>query len=261
MFRKIVHDRTADSIVSQIEEMLLDGLLRPGDRLPAERELSSELDVSRPILRDALKELEGRGLVASRPGDGTYVAGILGTVFREPMVELVRRHPRAIADYLEFRREVEGIAAAFAAERATPADLAILERLLAAMQAAHAEGDPAAESRLDVEFHMAIVEAAHNIVLLHTMRSCYQLMAEGVFHNRDRLYAHAPYRTSLLQQHRAIGDAVKAGDAAAARRAAAEHIAFVAKALQAVGEALAREANAERRLAKYERAGMRRLAS
>ena len=82
---------------------------------PAERELSSELDVSRPILRAALKELEARHLVASRPGEGTYVAEILGTAFKEPMVGLVRRHPRAIADYLEFRREVEGLAPTFAA--------------------------------------------------------------------------------------------------------------------------------------------------
>lgn len=261
MFHKIAHDRTADSVVAQIEDLVLDGVLRPGDRLPGEREASAELDVSRPILRAALKELEARGLVSARPGEGTYVAGILGTVFREPMVELVRRHPRAIADYLEFRREVEGVAAAFAAERATAGDRAILDRLLAAMEAAHSNGSPSEESRLDVEFHMAIVEAAHNIVLLHTMRSSYQLMAEGVFHNRDRLYAHAPYRQSLLEQHRNIRDAVKRGDAVAARRAAEDHIAFVEKALKAVGQALAREANAARRLQKYERADAARMAS
>ena len=261
MFRKIVHDRTADTVISQIEDLVLDGVLRPGDRLPSERELSAELDVSRPILRAALKELESRHLLASRPGEGTYVAGILGTVFKEPMVELVRRHPRAIADYLEFRREVEGLASAYAAERATAADIAILDRILAAMEAAHAKGDPAEESRLDVEFHMAIVEAAHNIVLLHTMRSSYQLMAEGVFHNRDRLYAHAPYRLSLLEQHRVIHAAIAAGNSDAARRAAEEHIAFVERELKAVGETLAREANAARRLAKYERAAMRTLAT
>ena len=78
MFRKIVHDRTADTVVSQIEDLVLDGVLRPGDRLPAERELSVELDVSRPILRAALKDLESRHLVASRPGEGTYIAEILG---------------------------------------------------------------------------------------------------------------------------------------------------------------------------------------
>ena len=98
--------------------------------------------MSRPILRAALKELEARDLVWSRPGEGTYVNEILGTVFKAPMVELVRRHPRALADYLEFRREVEGLASAFAAERATAADIAILDRLLATMEAAHAEGDP-----------------------------------------------------------------------------------------------------------------------
>ena len=259
MFRKIAHDSTADTVTEQIEDLILDGVLRPGDRLPAERELSSDLDVSRPILRSALKELEARGLVASRPGEGTYVGAILGTVFEEPMVGLVRRHPRAIADYLEFRREVEGLASAFAAERATDSDIAILDGILAAMEAAHSEGAPAEESRLDVEFHTGIVEAAHNIVLLHTMRSCYQLMAEGVFHNRDRLYAHAPYRLSLLEQHRAIHAAIAARKPDAARRAAEEHIQFVEGALKAVGETLAREANAARRLAKYERA--RSLAS
>ena len=261
MFRKIAHDRTADTVVSQIEDLVLDGVLRPGDRLPAERDLSVQLDVSRPILRAALKELEARDLVWSRPGEGTYVNEILGTVFKAPMVELVRRHPRALADYLEFRREVEGLASAFAAERATAADIAILDRLLATMEAAHAEGDPAEESRLDVEFHMAIVEAAHNIVLLHTMRSSYQLMAEGVFHNRDRLYAHPPYRLSLLEQHRAIHAAIAAGDPATARRAAEAHIAFVERALKAVGDALAREENAARRLAKYERTAARSVAS
>ena len=261
MFRKIVHDRTADAVISQIEDLVLDGVLRPGDRLPAERELSTELDVSRPILRAALKELEARRLVASRPGEGTYVAEILGTAFKTPMVGLVRRHPRAIADYLEFRREVEGLASAFAAERATRADTAILDRILAAMEAAHAEADPAAEARLDLEFHMAIVEAAHNVVLLHTVRSSYQLMAEGVFHNRDRLYTHAPYRLSLLEQHRAIHAAIAAADPDAARRAAQDHIAFVERALKAVGETLAREANAARRLAKYERAAARSVAS
>lgn len=260
MFRKIIHDRTADSVIRQIEDLVLDGILRPGDRLPAERDLSQELDVSRPILRDALKALERQGLLVSRPGDGTFVAGIVGTVFDAPMVDLVRRHPRALSDFLEFRRQVEGLASAFAAVRATDADLAILELVIAAMQAAHDKADPAEESRLDVEFHTAIMEAAHNIVLLHTMRSCYLLMADGVFHNRDRLYAHPPHRLALLSQHRAIHAAIAARRPDAARAAAEEHIAFIERALKDAGEAEAREAIAALRLAKYERAS-RPLAS
>ena len=187
VFQQIPSRATADEVARQIEMLVLEGVLHPGDKLPGERDLSATLGVSRPILRDALKALEGRGLVESRPGGGTYVAAIEGTIFAAPIVDLIAQSPKAGGDYLEFRREVEGLASAFAAERATAADIAILDRILAAMEAAHAEADPAAESRLDVEFHMAIVEAAHNIVLLHTMRSSYQLMAEGVFHNRDRL--------------------------------------------------------------------------
>ena len=125
MFQKIAHDRSADAVVRQIERLILDGVLRPGDRLPPERELAQSVDVSRPILRAALKELEARGLVRARHGEGTYVADVIGTVFERPMVELVRRHQRAIFDYLEFRRDIEGTAAAYAAERATAADLEV----------------------------------------------------------------------------------------------------------------------------------------
>ncbi|MEP4422756.1 MAG: GntR family transcriptional regulator, partial [Nitratireductor sp.] len=71
VYARIQHARTADEVVGRIEDLILEGVLRPGDRLPGERDLSSRLDVSRPILRDALKQLETRGLVVSRHGDGT----------------------------------------------------------------------------------------------------------------------------------------------------------------------------------------------
>jgi GntR family transcriptional repressor for pyruvate dehydrogenase complex len=257
MFQRIIHDRTADAVIRQIEERILDGVLRPGDRLPPERELAAILDVSRPILRHALKELELRGLLRSRHGEGTYVSQIIGTVFEEPMVGLVRRHPRAVFDFLEYRREMEGIACAYAAERATAPDLLILDQILAAMHDAHRAADPAAESRLDVEFHISIIEAAHNVVLLHMMRACYRLMEEDVFHNRDRLYAVAAHRERLLEQHRAIHDAIVAREPEAARAASAAHIDFVAEALRHVGLEQVREENSARRLAKLERVAAR----
>ena len=107
VFQKIQHNRTADAVVDQVEELILQGVLRPGDRLPSERDLAKKVDVSRPILRDALKTLEERGLLATRHGGGTFVADVIGTVFSDAVVELVRRHPPAIADYLEYRREIE----------------------------------------------------------------------------------------------------------------------------------------------------------
>ena len=254
MFRKIAQEKTADATVRQIEELILDGILRPGDKLPAERELSAELDISRPILRDALKALEDRNLIRTRHGEGTYVADVIGTVFEPPMIDLVRRHQRALFDYLEFRRDVEALAAGYAAERATGPDRMILGQVFEAMLAAHEAGDPEAESRIDVEFHSAIMEAAHNVVLMHMMRSCYQLMAQAVFHNRERLYSNAAWRDKLVTQHRKIYEAIMERNARSAARAATEHVDFIESALRTVESIDAREAVSELKLEKYARA-------
>ena len=98
LFSRISHSRTSDEVVRQIELLLLEGILRDGDRLPGERELSRRFDVSRPILREALKELENRGLLVSQHGGGTYVADIIGQVFSRPVVDLIARHQRATAN-------------------------------------------------------------------------------------------------------------------------------------------------------------------
>ena len=109
IFSRIEHSRTADEVVEQIEVLILEGILRVGDKLPGERELARQFEVSRPILRDALKTLEGRGLLVTRHGGGTYVADVIGQVFTGPVMELISKHRKAIADYLEYRREVEGV--------------------------------------------------------------------------------------------------------------------------------------------------------
>lgn len=234
MFDKVTHNRTADAVAEQIEILILQGILRPGDRLPGERELAQRTDVSRPILREALKTLEERGLVVSRHGEGTFVADVIGTIFSQPVVGLIRRYPRAIADYFEFRRAVEAWSAGLAAERATEADREILTRLVAALEAAHAGPDTEREAALDIEFHTAVGEAAHNLILLHTLRSCYRLLADGVLYSRARLYGQADARDAIMAQHRAIYAAIMAGDAPRARLAAEAHIDYVAAATREV---------------------------
>jgi DNA-binding transcriptional regulator YhcF (GntR family) len=99
-FSPITHRRAADEIIQQLEELMLDGILRGGDKLPGERDLAAQLDVSRPILREALKELEQRGLLISRHGGGTFVANIVGEMFSQPLSALITRHSRAAKDWL-----------------------------------------------------------------------------------------------------------------------------------------------------------------
>ncbi len=171
--------------------------------------------------------MEAGGLLVSKRGGGTFVADVIGTVFSDPIVDLFRRSTRAAADYLEFRRELESLTAGLAAHRATPEDREILTQIFHAMEAAHDGDDPAEEAAIDVEFHTAICEAAHNIVLLHILRSCYQLLAEGVVYNRSELYRRPGARDQLLDQHRAIFNAIIKGDADTASAAARAHIAYV----------------------------------
>ena len=99
------------------------------------------------------------------------------------------------------------------------------------MKAAHERGDLSEEAAIDVEFHNAVGECAHNIILLHTLRSCYRLLSDGVFQNRLLLFAQPGARDALLEQHLAIYDAVGSGDPAAARKAAMDHITYVERAM------------------------------
>ena len=247
IFTTIKSSKTSDEVVRQIEALILEGVLRGGDRLPSERELALQFDVSRPILRDALKRLELSGLVVTRHGDGTSIANVIGQVFSEPVVKLFPAHHKAAADYLEYRREIESIAAQYAAERATSADKALLTDLMEGMEKAHQAKDYALEAELDVEFHNAIGECAHNIVLLHTLRSCYQLLNDGVFYNRSIVYDSAESSTRLLDQHKAIYLAIMAADKEAAAKAAASHIRFLEVQMDKKQRAMMRERTAQLR--------------
>lgn len=238
VFEPIHHSRSAEAVAHQVEGLILEGVLRAGDRLPGERELAAATGVSRPIVRQAIKSLEEARLLTSRHGEGTFVADVIGTVFSPQISRLLARHDRATRDYLEYRREIEAVAAKFAAERATPSDRDLLEAVVRRMEAAHSEEDFDREAEVDIELHSLIGEIAHNLVLLHTLRSCYRLLSEGVFQNRSRLY-HAPdARQLLLAQHRAIANSIFGGDGEAAAAAARAHMDYV---IRATGELELRE--------------------
>jgi GntR family transcriptional repressor for pyruvate dehydrogenase complex len=230
-FQKIQSEKLSQSVVRQIELLILRGILRPGERLPAERELAERLDVSRPSLRDAVAELQERGLLVSRPGSGIFVADVLRSAFSPALVRLFGSHAEAVFDYIAFRRDLEGLAAERAARLASDTDLQIIAAVFDKMEAAHAKRSPADEARLDAEFHMAVIEASHNVVMLHMMRSMYDLLREGVFYNRSVMFKQRTARSVLLDQHRVINAALQDRDPPAARRAVEAHLDYVETAL------------------------------
>ncbi len=246
-FQKVQPEKLSGAVTRQIELLILRGILRPGERLPAERELSERLGVSRPSLRESIADLQERGLLDTRAGAGIYVADVLGSAFSPALTKLFASHDEAVFDYISFRRDMEGLAAERAARLGSDTDLKVIAAIFGKMEAAHSKRDPSDEAALDAAFHLAIFEASHNVVMLHMMRSMYQLLREGVFYNRSVMFKQRTSRGDLLEQHRAINSALQDRDPAAARAAIELHLDYVAGALGAQQKAEQNEAIARLR--------------
>ncbi len=246
-FQKVQSEKLAQSVARQVELLILRGILRPGERLPAERELSERMGVSRPSLREAVEDLEQRGLLTTRPGAGIFVAEVLGSAFSPALVELFASHDEAVFDFITFRRDLEGLTAARAAQYGSDTDLKVIDTIFHKMEAAHSKRDPSDEASLDAQFHMAIIEASHNVVMLHMMRSMFDLLKQGVFYNRQMMFKNRMTRDMLLDQHRAINDAIQARDPAGARAAIERHMTYVEQSLSEQARADRNEAVARQR--------------
>jgi GntR family transcriptional repressor for pyruvate dehydrogenase complex len=231
-FRKVQAEKLSTSVIRQIESLILRGILRPGERLPSERDLAERLGVSRPSLREALAALEERDLLKTKAGSGVYVAEVLGSAFSEPLIALFSSHDEALFDYLSFRRDLEALAAENAARMASETDLKLIDMVFKKMERASELRNPKEEAALDAEFHLTIIEASHNVIMLHMMRSMFDMLRKGVFYNRQVMFKQRTTRASLLDQHRAINTALQARDPQEARKAVEAHLNYVESAMR-----------------------------
>jgi GntR family transcriptional repressor for pyruvate dehydrogenase complex len=207
---------------------IVDGRLRPGDALPREVAVAERFGISRGIARECLRALEERGLATVRHGSATTVNPREGwDLFDPDVIAASLAGPSAVellGEYLECRRIVEIDAAGLAAERATPETIAVLEARFADIEAAlavkPAREQEAAFHAADVAFHTALVEATGNLALLALVRR----VDGALLAARYPLARPAYRRTRALPEHQAILDAVRAGDAQAARVAMRAHL-------------------------------------
>ena len=227
IFSPIQSESIAQSVVRQIEEALLSGVLIEGGKLPTERELAAQLNVSRPKVRDALQELEKRELISIRHGDGAYVQQLTGSAMSPALVALYLRHPSAIYDHLEYRQQQEAFASKLAAERATDTDRKIIQSVVKQMKSAQANLDHEHGAALDAKFHKAILNASHNRTLIHMMNALYQLNKGGVLFSRQNVQHIETVTEALLSQHNDLATAICDGDAIAAHNFASGHISYV----------------------------------
>ncbi|GAA0702893.1 pyruvate dehydrogenase complex transcriptional repressor PdhR [Marinobacterium maritimum] len=247
VYKRVKQPRISDVIMQQLETMILEGALKPGQRLPPERELATQFEVSRPSVREAMQKLAARGLLVSRQGGGTFVAEDLGAGLSDPLLELFKSHPESQYDLLEFRHALEGVSAYYAALRSTPADKATIQACYDKLQQCHEEKAFDREVAADVEFHLAIAAATHNVVLLHMMRALFTLLRQHIWDNLEQIYPKGEMRSRIHEQHRLLLQAVLDSEPEAARQAAHDHLAFVEEVLLEQGRERTRLERALRR--------------
>ncbi len=240
--------RLADTIAAELEKRMLEGSLKPGDRLPAERTLALDMGVSRPCLREAMQKLVSKGLLTTRHGGGTHVTDRLEAHFVDPWQDMLKDHPLLHRDLLEFRQMLESQAAALAADRATDADLARLDAVHAALEASYSGDDLAVCIDADVAFHQAIAEAAHNVLIGHLTASLMRVIHGHVAGNLEHLHARPQRWNQLRAQHEAIWQAIRERNPEEAAQAARSHVEFVRQNINDSALAEQRRLSALRRL-------------
>jgi GntR family transcriptional regulator, glc operon transcriptional activator len=215
----------ADVVAERIESLIVDGVLKPGQALPSERRLTVKLGVSRSALREGLKVLRARKIIETAHGRGSFVAELTTQPALTPMMHLLGSQPRTLYDIFEVREMLEAESARLAALRGTQADYAIITRRYEEMLAAN-ESDVGETQRakLDYAFHLAICEASHNPVLVHTLSSLTDLLLSSVFASVNNLYHRPEQKRVIDRQHAALYKAVTGKKPDQARKAASTHI-------------------------------------
>jgi len=218
-YRTVKTSRLYEQIVGQVEESILSGQLKPGDQLPAERELATRFGVSRTAVREAVKCLREKGLVEAYTGRGTFVTSGTAQGMRQSLDLMVRVNQQEGSAHLaELRLLLEPGIAALAAERIEGQLLVTMQDAVQAMD--RGLNDPDAYIEADLDFHLALAEAADNPMVLSLLDSIVGLLRD----QRTKIFSvdGGPQRGQF--HHKRILDAVKRGDAEAAREAMRAHL-------------------------------------
>ncbi len=224
MFEKIKPKRLSDEIYDQLKSLILEGRLKPGDKLPSERDLAIEMQISRPPLREAIMKLEAQGFLEQIQGDGTYVKSMTSQKMDRVFEELAKRE-NTIFDMMEIRTILEIWAAETAARRADKESIKQIEIYLKEMEDAKNEGKIGFVS--DASFHAAISQATNNVVLIHMTNNLYQWIEKISYDVRLRKYQNPQAHKELFEQHQDIFSAIKQKNPAQAAKTMSRHMEYV----------------------------------
>ncbi|MDF2531913.1 MAG: GntR family transcriptional regulator [Clostridia bacterium] len=221
MFNPIKNTKVYEQVIDQIKDMIAEGTLNKGDRLPSERSLVEQLQVSRASLREALRALEVIGLVECKQGEGNYIKTSFEDNLLEPlsiMYRLERSNPKEI---WELRKTMEVEAVGLAAKRVTDTQLKELSELLLSF---NDEEDETYNAEIDKQFHYKLAECSGNILIYNILKTVSVLVEDFIKGARTKILNDKENKKVLFKQHKAMLIAVEKHSSVEARKAMREHL-------------------------------------
>jgi len=226
MFKPIKVRKISEEIVNQIKTVILEGKLKPGDKIPPERELINQLGVSRISIREALKNLESMGFIDIRQGNGSYVRSIVTDRVKDPLNIMIRENVEKIFELADVRKELEAWSAYHAAQRATQSEIEALGKITREMEKYFRE-EKTPPSKLDADFHLAISQSSHNTIQSHLVFTIYDVFSEYFTFLIENICFNRKYYQTIYEQHVNIYKAIRERDAEESREKILEHLNFV----------------------------------
>lgn len=221
MFNPIKNTKVYEQVIDQIKDMIEEGMLKKGDRLPSERSLVEQLQVSRASIREALRALEVIGLIECKQGEGNYIKTSFEDNLLEPLSIMYMLEGSNPKEIWELRKIMEVEAVGLAAKRVTDEQLKELNELLLSF---NVNEDEAINAEIDKQFHYKIAECSGNILIFNILRSVSVLIDDFIKGIRIIILTEKENREVLLLQHKEIYSAIEKHSSADARKAMREHL-------------------------------------
>ncbi|MDA3789675.1 MAG: FadR/GntR family transcriptional regulator [Desulfobacula sp.] len=225
VFKKIKPQKISEEIAGQIRDLIKDGKLQPGEKLPPERIFSEMLGVGRSSLREAINILETQGFVEIKKRMGIYVCSLSKSIISDPLRKIIEEDKKQLLHLYEVRNDIELASAFAAAQHRTKEDLEKMKQCLEKMET------DAKNSLLslydDLDFHLAIAQSGHNIFRSHILKNIFDISDDHLQYVMGIMIGENPRLLKLLEQHQNIFAAIEQHDPPMARTMMAEHLIWV----------------------------------
>jgi GntR family transcriptional repressor for pyruvate dehydrogenase complex len=232
LFNPIKTSKISDEVYKQIVSLIGNGQLKPGDKIPSEREMASELAISRQSIREALNRAEVMGLIQVRQGEGSFILSSVREPLKPPLTVIIEKEAERIFEFLEIRKLIEGWCAEKAALEATGEELEDMKRILNKMKKVVSKDKQWEE--LDLELHFSIAKATHNIIAIHIMDAL--RVNFSLFFRFTKSMPSSERLDVLWQHHNEIIDAITRKDSKQAKQKIIDHLNFIEEKIKKIWE-------------------------